>query len=322
MPKLTERHLLYEVAKMYYLEDMNQAEISRKLGISRPQVSRYLKKARETGLVEIKLNLPFENEYSDLENELKEKLGLKDVVVAPLENQLSTDEDELIKKIGTVAGHYLIPLIEKSSLVGLGWGRTVHKTVLSIEYQTDSSNTTFIPLIGGTGQAAPHYQVNTIVDRLAEKFGAKRVFLNAPAFFKDEKFYNDTLNDNRISAVTDMWKLVDLAIIGLGGPIQSSGILRSEISPESILELIKKNPVGDILSRFFDADGIPCNTGLELHLLGAGVDLLKKIDNVVCVSGGEKKVEAITAAARAGYFNILVTDQRTAVGINNLLGGR
>lgn len=322
MPKLTERHLLYEVAKMYYIENMNQAEISRKLGISRPQVSRYLKKARETGLVEIRLNLPFEEEFKDLEKKLQKELGLKKVVVAPLGNQSNTDEEEIIKKIAIVAGRYLTSMIKKANLVGLGWGRTVHKTIISIEHQSDFSETTFIPLIGGTGQAASHYQVNTLVDRLAEKFGGKRVFLNAPAFFKDAKFYSETLGDERISAITDMWKMVDLALIGVGGPIQSSGILRSEISPEMILELIKKNPVGDALSRFFDKDGKPCNTGLELHLLGMDLERLKKVENVICVSGGDKKIEAIKAAAEAGYFNILVTDQKTAIGIMDYLGGR
>lgn len=322
MPKLTESHLLYEIARMYYIENMNQAEISRKLGISRPQVSRYLKKARESGLVEIKLNLPFEEEFKDLEKELQKKLGLKKVVIASLKNQSNTDEEEVIKKISIVAGRYIASMIKKANFVGLGWGRTVHKTILSIEHQTDFSETTFIPLIGGTGQTAPHYQVNTLVDRLAEKFGAKRVFLNAPAFLKDEKMYKETLKDERICAIVDMWKMVDLAIIGVGGPIQSSGILRSEISPEMIIELIKKNPVGDVLSRFFDSDGKPCNTGLELHLLGMDLEVLKKVDNVICVSGGDKKIEAITAAAKANYFNILLTDQKTAIGIKDYLGGR
>ena len=54
MEKLT----LYNVAKMYYIDNMGQQEIANQLGISRPQVSRILKEARETKIVDITLHMP------------------------------------------------------------------------------------------------------------------------------------------------------------------------------------------------------------------------------------------------------------------------
>ena len=50
-----ELSLLYNIAVMYYEEKMTQDEISKKTGISRPQISRLLAKAISVGIVEIKV---------------------------------------------------------------------------------------------------------------------------------------------------------------------------------------------------------------------------------------------------------------------------
>ncbi|OOE55068.1 helix-turn-helix domain-containing protein, partial [Salinivibrio kushneri] len=45
--------LLTEIAILYYQQSATQEEIARKYKISRPKVSRLLRKAREEGIVEI-----------------------------------------------------------------------------------------------------------------------------------------------------------------------------------------------------------------------------------------------------------------------------
>lgn len=49
-----------EAAKLYYEHQLSQQEISKKLGVSRPTVSRLLKQARETGIVKIEIIDPAE----------------------------------------------------------------------------------------------------------------------------------------------------------------------------------------------------------------------------------------------------------------------
>jgi DNA-binding transcriptional regulator LsrR (DeoR family) len=50
--------MLARVASMYYLDDMTQDQIAKQLGLSRPKVWRLLRQAKETGVVEITVNLP------------------------------------------------------------------------------------------------------------------------------------------------------------------------------------------------------------------------------------------------------------------------
>ena len=44
--------LLVHVAQLYYHQNLNQSEISKIVGLSRPTVSRMLEEAREVGIVE------------------------------------------------------------------------------------------------------------------------------------------------------------------------------------------------------------------------------------------------------------------------------
>lgn len=67
-----EKRLLTKVAQMYYDENKTQQEIADKYGISRPSVSRLLQKAREKGIVEIKVHNEFS--FTVLEKELEKKL--------------------------------------------------------------------------------------------------------------------------------------------------------------------------------------------------------------------------------------------------------
>lgn len=65
-----------EAAKLYYLLDYNQNDIAKKLGVSRPTVSRLLQQAKEEGIVEIKINDPAED-IQQLAKQLEQKFNLK-----------------------------------------------------------------------------------------------------------------------------------------------------------------------------------------------------------------------------------------------------
>lgn len=47
-----------EVAKLYYIDELDQKEIARKLDVSRPTVSRLLQYARENKIVNVDIHDP------------------------------------------------------------------------------------------------------------------------------------------------------------------------------------------------------------------------------------------------------------------------
>ena len=48
---------------------------------------------------------------------------------------------------------------------------------------------------------------------------------------------------------------------------------------------------------------------------------MKKVAKRICLAGGGNKAESILAAARAGYFTVLVTDSQTARRLYELVRG-
>ncbi|MEE9572044.1 MAG: helix-turn-helix domain-containing protein, partial [Candidatus Neomarinimicrobiota bacterium] len=85
--------VLVEAAKLYYDHQLSQLEISKKLGVSRPTVSRLLQQARNTGIVKIEITDP-SDVGTQLESALVDKFDLKKVIVVPND----TDDTKIIKK--------------------------------------------------------------------------------------------------------------------------------------------------------------------------------------------------------------------------------
>ena len=56
IPEEQKIERMIAVARMYYEEDMNQNQIAKKLGISRPLVSVLLKEAKACGIVKTTIN--------------------------------------------------------------------------------------------------------------------------------------------------------------------------------------------------------------------------------------------------------------------------
>ena len=83
---------MYKIAKMYYSEKLNQSEIAKRVGLSRPQISRYLNRARETGMVEITIYEPLELTKKEIELKLKNLLNLKKVLVGAVNPAFDSDK--------------------------------------------------------------------------------------------------------------------------------------------------------------------------------------------------------------------------------------
>lgn len=301
--------LAYRVSRLYYLDGLTQQQIANRLGISRPKVSRLLTYARDVGMVEIKLKAPDVESKEFLSKSLKERLNLMDVIVT---ETIERNEEDILKRVAKAGAEFISRTLKNGQIVGWGWGRTMFRTVQSLNSTDSHFSSLFIPLIGGTGQSVKYYQVNSLVEKAAEIFKAQVMYLNAPAFFADKNTFELFLKEKQVLNVLEMWKRLDVAIFGLGKPIHDSEIIKSEIDSSMIIDLIREKAVGDILARFFNKNGEICKSSLNKLILGINIDDLLKAPLRICLCGGEKKVDGIITASKKGYFNVLVTDSITA----------
>jgi DNA-binding transcriptional regulator LsrR (DeoR family) len=66
------------------------------------------------------------------------------------------------------------------------------------------------------------------------------------------------------------------------------------------------------LGHYFDKNGEIVSTFLDDRIIGIGLDDLKKVPWSVLVAGGEEKEAVIGAAMKGKFFNVLITNAKTA----------
>ncbi|NLJ48092.1 MAG: hypothetical protein GX428_00660, partial [Candidatus Atribacteria bacterium] len=231
----SEKKLMTKAAQLYYGNGLSILNISKLLGISRQKCSRLLRKAREIGIVEIKIHHSDYNHLRNLEKRLQEFFNLKKAVVTEVFNDRS---DHIIQSVAEEGAHLLNQLIQPNLSIGVASGRTLYELVQYIKtFEDRDYNIKIIELIGGLSRISANIVATEISRSIAKKLHAKVYFLPAPAFTKDQKTRDAMLKDSIIKAALS--EKIDLALVGIGN-----------VTPQTMLidtETITKKEYRDLL---------------------------------------------------------------------------
>ncbi len=296
-----------EAAKLYYQLDYSQNQIADALGVSRPTVSRLLQQAKAEGVVTIEINDPTED-VEVLRCMLRERFQLKNVVVA----FTPTYDDSVVKRyIGQAAAAYIMELVKDGDTIGASWGSTMYQVALHMK--TKSLNNSFVvQLNGGVSDADILISPSEIVHLFGKAFNVTPYFMYLPAIVDHILVKQAMLTDRHIRRVMDMGQSANVAVFTAGSPTPDSVLINSNYMRSEELETIKTRAVGDICSRYYDADGEICLPSLNERTVGIELADLRTKEHAILVAGGASKVNAIYGALRGKYGNTLVTDQITA----------
>lgn len=310
MTRKPELTLLYSIARSYYIDNLSQSQIAERENISRSQISRLLDKAKKLGIVNITVSLPDDPDTYELTESAAKVLGIREVIIAPVEPGVD-DPTAISEAIAITAAQYLPKALKDCKTVGLGWGMTMYNMSLRLSYRNLGEDRTYVPLVGVSGASNPYLQINTIVDRVAERHRARSYFVNAPAL-RDLSNPITKIDEQRMATLESYWSRLDAAVLGLGLPPKSGGLFMEEISPRINAEVIASNAEGDMLSYFFHKDGTTFDFGPNYRHNAFDIKKFRKVRKVICLAGGADKADGIFTAAKLGYFNILITDSNTA----------
>lgn len=308
--KYTEdRRKILKVATMYYSEGLTQAEIARKIGISRPVISKLLREARDLGIVEIYIK--DENAYSiSLALEIEKKFQLKDVIVVPdgQDNSPAT----LKKNVARAAALYVANKLDQVSSVGVSWGTTVAEVIDEMPFLS-YPNVTIHPLVGGVASHHLFLDANHLAFLFSQKCSAKCTYFYAPALAESKELKHILETSSFALEALKKAKQVDMAIIGVGNPVTSSTWEELAYIHSAELKKLKElGVVGDAVASFFDATGKELSTDLTQRLMGVTIEDLRKVKNVIAVASGLDKILSIKALLMAGILDTIVIDQRMA----------
>ena len=301
-----------EVARLFYESQLSQTEIGERLHLSRPTVAAILKRARELGVVQIVIRDP-RNTAAGIEQALEAAYPGVRVLVA---SGRFLSEESSRQMVAARGAQFLRGILTKDMTVGLGWGNMIHQLVETLDYQSDI-HIRVLPMLGGSGQVAPHYQANELVRRFADAFHGQPIFLHVPVLVDSPQVREYLLSESSVRTVWENFSDLDVAITGVGtistSAIDVLGVDRAwaELFPE----LIRGQIAGQMCLRCFDLEGRDAEHSLDSRLLAITLPDFRRARYRVGMAAGRAKVRALQAALCGQILNVLVTDEDTALQI-------
>jgi DNA-binding transcriptional regulator LsrR (DeoR family) len=300
---------LVRASRLYYELGETQNAIAGLLGVTRPQVSRLLKRARAEGIVEIRI-IDSTRAESPAAEALRRRYGLEAVHLAPT---IAGPEDLTRRMVGRLASQVLRASVRGGSIVGVADGASVSATADALgealgDGPDDPSTplaATVVPLCGGYWSTGPEREPYR---RVAQALGAQAHGLMAPGLVDDAATRTALVAHAGVRSVLDLWDRLDVALFGIGGP----GWSPATVGPDVARELETASAVGEVLVAPFDLEGRFVCPALRDRVIAFEGRKLGGVPVAIGVAAGESKVRPILGALRAGVVGTLVTDVETA----------
>lgn len=252
------------------------------------------------------------NGINILEQELAKKLHIKRVIVGSVGIQ---DEQVSLNEIGYEAAKYLSTLIDPKMIIGLTGGSSIEKVINGYKsdwVHADSSEIMVVPARGGLGNKS-EYQANTLAEKLAGKLGAQYQIL-----YTQDNLSRATIeelkNEPNIKRILGNIAKLDVLLFGIGRASVMAN--RRVLAQEEIDDILSKGAVAESFGYYFNKDGEIVH---EISTIGIDLDIFKNLKNVIAVAGGVDKADAIIAISKVNPNLVLVTDERTAKKIQEIL---
>ncbi|MBR1409345.1 MAG: sugar-binding transcriptional regulator [Clostridia bacterium] len=300
-----EEALMAKVAWYYYYEELTQQQISERLGMSRMRVVKLLDRARRTGVIRFHLREGSQGRM-ELEKQLIQTYSLTDAFIVPA----GADKSRCNENIAEAASMYLSERIRSDTVINIGYGDTLSRVLNNLATLAEQT-ISCVSLTGGVSCYLPDARSNV--------FNARLHLMPAPLLASSAEMAQAMRREDSVQEIARMIPLSHLTLVGIGSMDESATIFHSGIlNANDMLYLRMRGAAGDLLSHFLTRDGQLIESPVEERLIGASLDTLRSLRNVIGIAAGTVKAEAIRAALLGGYLDTLITDEETALRILQL----
>ncbi|WP_268874177.1 sugar-binding transcriptional regulator [Secundilactobacillus collinoides] len=295
------------VARLYYESGLGQAEIAKKLSISRPTVSRLLQFALDEGYVQINIIDPFSS-VQNLEKTLEEKFGLAEAHVVYTQ---SSDYHGLTSELGKFTANYLAETVKDDDLIGVSWGKTMYQVATHLTNQT-AQNVRIVELKGSVTFTPTPVYGEEILMKFSQAFHTSPNVLPLPVIFGNQTTHDIVMEDRHIKRLIEMGRDCNVALFTVGTVRDDALLFQTGYFTADEQAEIQHQAIGDICSRFYDKEGRVAVPEINRRTVGVQLEDLKNKEKSILVAGGKRKFDAILGALAGGYTNCLITDIDTA----------
>lgn len=298
-------------ASMYYLQDMKMEVIARHLNTSRSTVSRLIKKARSSGIVEIHLR-PARTRAPGLTRTIARRYGIE-AYVAPVSD--SASDVERLDQVATTTAKLISAWFDSDMVLGIAWGTTLAAIGRRLTPKP-TRNSAVVQLNGAANTRTSGFEYAAdLISGFGAAFDAQVHHFPVPAFFDFPETKAAMWRERSVQRVLDVQRRADIALFGVGavsGGLPSHVYSAGYLEPEDIELLHREGVVGDVCTVFLRQDGSYQDIPLNERATGPTPDELHTIGRRVCAVAGDAKVAPLRAALAAGVVTDLVIDELTA----------
>lgn len=294
-----ERTDLVNVARLYYEQGLTQDQVAKRIGVSRPLVSKMLTRAREAGIVLIEIRSSTEGDAALLEA-LQTRYALHGGMVLPVQDSI----EENLK----AAADYLSGELLYERNLGLGWGYLLGESISLLTQQCNRRQPgAVLPLIGKAHIPNKGYRVDELAETLASACGRHAYRLAVPAF-------PDSLEERQQFETTEayleldaMWQKLDAALV----EIRDFPSVPDEATATRFGDSLKRQrAVGSFLSYYYNERG-EFISGENDFAVRIPLGTLRHCPKIIGLALGAAP-NAIIGALKTGLFTHLLVTESTA----------
>ena len=302
------------IARRFYVDGVSKVDIAQEFGLSRFKVARILTDARERGLVRVDIRLPGSID-GDLSAALREVLGLRRAIVL---DHPAEPEASLRQHLAEVTADLLAEIVVDGDVLGLTWSRTLEATNAAL---TRLARCTVVQL-AGTLARAQHDDAGTVemVRRAAAVGGGRAYAIYAPLVVPDAATAASLRGQPGIADALGCFGDLTKAVVSIGHWSPHHSTVWEAVSDGDRGRYRDLGACAEVSGRLIDADGNALRTDLDDRLIAISVDQLRAVPEVVAISAGAARAEAVEAVVRAGFVTTLVTDATCARAVLQALG--
>ena len=311
MDIMDKEETMLAASSMYYLQDVKMETIASHLHMSRSTVSRLLKQARSSGLVEITLR-PTPTKAPGVAQRISQQFGVEAYVV-PVSDSASVAES--LDQVAKAAARMVTAWFDSDMIMGVAWGTTLSEIAKHMT-KKPTRGSSIVQLNGAANNRTTGVDyVGNLISRFGDAFDARVHLFPVPAFFDYAETREAMWRERSIARVLDVQRRADIVLFSVGavgGEVPSHVYSAGYLEPEDIETLEAEGVVGDVCTVFLRADGTYEDLSLNERATGPTPAELKRVPRRVCAVAGDGKVEPLLAALRAGVITHLVIDEQTA----------
>lgn len=298
--------IVHKAAWLYYTHGLRQDEVARRLNISRASVALYLRRARETGIVNISASTQlFRSDR--LARRLEDVFGFEAVWVLGEEGLT----DDPAAEIPVLSASVFLEMVRNGDRVGVAWGRTVYAIADAMSY-ADRQGVTVVEMCGNLG--SPYsYRPDQCTMEIARRLNASGLNFYAPLVLSTEDLASRLREEPVIREQLDGIANCDLALFTVGTLDEDSHVIRcGALGLDELAELKKLGAMGVIAGQIIDSDGALLDCNYNRRMISADFDSIRAIPRRLMVVQEDAKFEPLLAAINGRFFTHLVLTSNMA----------